>query len=505
MKQGVKKFLCLMLSAIFVLSNCGQLFAQDMLQNILDVNRLRNAAQAANVEAPALAKAVEIDAPIAEAIIQDMTKELGQLKHDLDALRKYVDRLFEDSEFAEVRGFVESEINTNFLPKVEKSYEPLINEINAYDAYVAHEAKKIPMERLAYKYTRKDPTVESFVQSRPNIKGYKTAIEEGTLFTRMKKHIETILSKYRTQGVNHSAEIENKIHKEINAIFDYMEERLLLSEHQLARVTEGNEQIYNNLTRFVRESGTTGADVVEYAMKTIPEHDLKFLGLVKATEKGGVSKIKMTLGYRRYLRAVGSRQAKSSLFNLMKKVSASSLHARAYRAGYENLLNDFPVLPKRGLNKVARLGRQALRVAPIAIIGTFLTATFITEVRGDNHFLSETIGPRAMAQIAKKIDNGTASFGEEAAYFNSGWSDAKVEIDEDHPEKADPVYVADAINLSLAVGKTYENFDMIDEMFVEEEKSLAFVNEIVNEELQNRLDEQLATVTDRVSQNIGMI
>ena len=508
MKQKMKKCLCLVLSAVFVLSNC-QLFTQqfgtapggEMVYN-RDLQHVYTHIERPAVQRVAKVADVEVSTPVEEAIVEDMVNQLTQLRHDFEAMRHYLNRLFGDAKHAEIRGFVEQGYQ-EFLEKFEKSYIDFINEVNAYDSYVAAEMQKEPMERFAYKYTNRDPGVEHYAKS--------YAFEEGSVFNKMRNNVEYVVSmgpqgvNNRTTGIVTGIPGIEQIEEKVNAALSHVEERLNLADAQIHRITTNNEAARVRLTRFLEESGTTGADVVEYAMKTIPEHDLKFLGLVKATERGGVSKIKMALGYRKYLKAVGSRQAKSGLFNLMKKVSASSLHARAYRAGYENLLNDFPVLPKRGLNKVARLGRQALRVVPMAIIGTFLTATLITEVRSDNTFFADTIGPRAMAQIARKIDNGTASYGEEAAYFNSAWSDAKVEIDEDNPKKADPLYVAYAINLSLAAGKAYEDFDVIDKMFVEEEKSLALVDEVVNDQLQNQLDEQLATVTDRVSESVGMI
>ena len=61
------------------------------------------------------------------------------------------------------------------------------------------------------------------------------------------------------------------------------------------------------------------------------------------------------------------------------------------------------------------------------------------------------------------------------------------------------------MNLTIAAGKTSEDFDSIDEFFVEEEKSLALVEDSVGQELQNKLDEQLANITDKVAQDVGMI
>ena len=211
----------------------------------------------------------------------------------------------------------------------------------------------------------------------------------------------------------------------------------------------------------------------------------------------------MAVGWKKYLKAIGSRHhAKSSVFKLMKTVSAQSLHSTAYTKGYENLLTDFPVMPKKGYNRVARLGRKALNVTPLAIIGAFLTAAIIMETKSDNSFFANTIGPRAMKTIGDKINNNEASIGELYAYYNSPWTDSK--WDDENIDKNVKHFI-NVINLAIAAGNTEENFDAIDNMFVEEEKSLALAEEDVNKKVQSQLDEQLANISDKVSENIGMI
>ena len=155
----------------------------------------------------------------------------------------------------------------------------------------------------------------------------------------------------------------------------------------------------------------------------------------------------------------------------------------------------FPAFPKGNPQRVALLGRKAIRSTPLLIIGAFLTAAVITEVRSNNSFFAQTLGPRAMKGIADKIENGTSSISEEIAFYNSPVSDSFIEND--------PVHTINAINLSLAIGQLYENFDTVDQLFVEEEKSLAY-NE-ASKEIQNQLDEYLANITDEIADYENMI
>lgn len=507
MKQKMKKCLCLMLSFMFVLSNCTQLFAQDLSGDVPKVLTSREAKVLSPHDIELMEKYgvarvvdVEVNLPTHKGIVTNMNEELKQLRHDFDAIKHYVDRVFGDAKHAEPRQFV-IEGYSKFLEKFEQPYINFINEVNAYDAYVINETKKMPMERLAYKYTRRDPGVEHYAA------GY--ALEEGSVFTKMKNRVKYVVD-MGPQGVNNRTtglvtEIPGieQVQDQVNAALSHVEERLNLAEAQINRITTNNEAIRAKLTKYLAETGTTADDVVEYALKTIPEHDLKFLSLVKATEKSKISKFRMAVGWKKYLKAIGSRHhAKSSVFKLMKTVSAQSLHSTAYTKGYENLLTDFPVMPKKGYNRVARLGRKALNVTPLAIIGAFLTAAIIMETKSDNSFFANTIGPRAMKTIGDKINNNEASIGELYAYYNSPWTDSK--WDDENIDKNVKHFI-NVINLAIAAGNTEENFDAIDNMFVEEEKSLALAEEDVNKKVQSQLDEQLANISEKVSKDIGMI
>ena len=460
MKQKMKKCLCLILSFVFVLSNC-QLFAQNV---------------------------PVAEAPIEQFVVDNLQGELKYYREQLAYMRNTVSRIFGGSKHAEINLDFVREYQT--LAKNFKEYKNFIMGVNTYDTYIARESHVTHMDMLAEKYMHKRPTMEQLTAAYP--------LEEGAVFQKVEDGINEVVAKYRTRGVNFQDEV-NAIYARVEASLNHIEERLSLAENQLNRVTKGNDEIQRNLLKFLEESGTTTDDVVKYALQNISEHDLKYLALVKETEVRNVSKLRMAKQYRDYLRFIrsGSKDAKTGLIRLMRTIDPEKLHARAYKQGYEDLLHDFPVFPEKGYKNVAKLGRKALRAMPLMIVGAVLTAAAIVEVKSDNSYLDQTIGVRKMSEIARKIETNSdeLSFGEYAAYYNSPISDSKIETDVRH--------FANLINLNIAAGRAKEDFNTIDNLLVEAEKSLALADE--NEDIQNVLNEQLASMSDVVSEYENMI
>lgn len=457
-----------MLSFGLVLSNC-QLFAQNVA-----------------------ASGIAAEAPVERIAIEQMQEELRYFRTNLDYLKNTVYRIFGDAKHAEIRADLVTEYNM-LLSKFD-SYNNFIREVNTYQTYITSEAQKTHMERLAAKYTQRGRSVEQFAV------GY--ALEEGAVLSKVDIGVQELLLTFPSgNGVHYRGDVD-AMYKEVEAALNHVEERLNLAENQINRITTGNEEIQSKLLKFLKESGTTTNDVIKYAMKTIPEEDLQFLALVKESEIGKVSKLRMASKYREYLRAIRSRSkdARSSLIRLMRTINPEKLHARAYKQGYENLLNDFPVLPtQKGYKNISKLGRKALKATPLLAMGAVLTAAMIVEVKSDNSFLYNTIGPRKMGEIARKIENDSdeLSIAQYEAYYNSKESEQKIDRDVRH--------LANLINLTIATGKANEDFDIIDNLLVDEEKSLALAGVDLNEIIQNELDEQLANITDIASQYENII
>lgn len=460
MKQKMKKCLCLMLSFVFVFSNC-QLFAQ---------------------------KVPAAEAPIDQFVVENMQNEINYYREQLNLMKEKVYCIFGDAKHAEIRMDLVTEYKKligNF-----NSYKDFISGVNTYDTYIAREAQITDMDRLADKYMHRKLAVEQFLREYP--------LEEGAVFQKAEEGVDEVVAKYRTIGVNFQDEV-NEIYKRVEASLNYIEERLNLAENQINRIAKGNEEIYKKLLQFLEESGTTTDDIVKYAMKHIPEDDLKFLALTKETELGKVSKLRMAKQYRDYLRKIGSRskEARSSLIRLMRNIDPEKLHARAYKAGYEDLLHDFPVLPENGYKNISKFGRRALSSMPLLVVGVVLLSAAIVEVKSDNSYLDQTLGVRKMSEIAKKIETNSneLSIGEYAAYYNSPISDSKIIKDVRH--------LANLINLNIAAGKATEDFNTIDNLLLQEEKSLTLLDE--NEYIQKTLDKRFTNMSDIVSQYDNMI
>ncbi len=455
MKEKIKKYLCLMLSFVFVLSNC-QLFAQNIPSEMATVN-------------PA----------ISEATIADMEKELSNLQSDFGNLKRYINQLFGDIKHAE--GSISAEkVFNKLLEDFEKPYAEFIKEVNIYDSYITVEAQKTPMERLAYKYTGRNP-----------LRTKMSITREGVEYSKLRDYVEYVLKKYRTTGVNFRSEVQ-QIQGKVNDILNCIEGRLALAEKQIKRTAIKNEEIYN-LERAAVKIGITNDDVLKYAMRTIDKNDLQLIGLIKSAEVGKTNRLGMALGLKKYLRAVGSRRAKAPLLGMIRKISYRSLKSNM-NPKYSELLKDFPIVDASGKYiKPKYTIKNALKAAPIAVLGAVLTANLITEIKSDNSFGLESVGPMKMPEIQKDIETGKAGIADAFMFYSNDVSDSVVE--------SNPEHLRNAINLGLALKEADDNFDEIDNLLAEVSlEDYGFKNKV-----QADFDIQLNKAFDRILDDIEVL
>ncbi len=116
MKQKMKKCLCLMLSFVFVLSNCTQLFAQTV-PTALDQ------------------QAIKAGATVPEKLLAKTTEDMAKVRHSLENLKFYADKVLKQSQFATVEPYVLERYN-KYLKEVEDLYTSVVNRTIAYYKYL---------------------------------------------------------------------------------------------------------------------------------------------------------------------------------------------------------------------------------------------------------------------------------------------------------------------------------------------------------------------------------
>lgn len=463
MKQKMKKCLCLMLSFVFVLSNC-QLFAQ--------------AATAEDV--------VKIDAAISEDLLEKATKDMAAVKHSYENLYYYVQDLFQRSKVSEIDNFT-IEHYRQYANEIEKSYTSLINRIDAYDKYLFRESQKDAMERVAYRYTAK----------KPRIVVRNTAIAEGTAIQNLMEEVENVIKLYRTQGVYNRYAVE-EIEKRVSALLNFLGERLQSAEYVLEnRIPSGQNLLSEQIDKLIANGSITRESILKYLDETMPaeSHFVEVIRNAKAA--GEFNYVTISRELKTYLRAIGSKQGKSTTLRLMRRGMTYKSLEGYLKPEHQRLLRDFPVAAGKGAHlPPSAVVKGVLKVTPIMIVASVLTVNLIAEVRNDNQFTAETVGVREISKLQKRLENGEGSFADAVMFFTNSESDKIV--------NRNPKYLLSAINLAMTLEEANNDFEDIDAALVEEEKLLAY-NEAENEDIQATVDEQLASITDQVLEDVNMI
>ena len=469
MKQKMKKCLCLMLSFVFVLSNC-QVFAQVV---------------SANTSAVEIVNKTNVVIP--EKLLTKLEQDMKTLKHSFKNLEFYANKVLKQSQFEAIEPYV-LERYEEYLKEVKDLYTSVVNRTVAYKKYLASPwldgtgAADTIIARTARQYTSKAPRL---VVS-------NVALEEGATIKAIEEEIGKIID-LGPEGVHYAANTA-KVEKNMNKALKFLGERLEYYDYM--QVAKAQKQLTMRIDDLITEGVITRERVLNYlreVVKNNPEQ-YSFLGILKEVKAGSLHTLDLSRAWRQYLITIGSKRAKAPILGVMRHMSYKTLTSKLSPKN-QKLIKDFPELVeesqfKYGERKVWFKGATG----PIMVIGIILTTALITQVKADNTFSLETVSNRELINLKRSIDNNTAGIADKIMFYSHPQSDKLT--------NENPKYLIESISLAMNLEEALNNFDIIDEVLSGEELA---ANYDINEELQNKLDEKLASITDQVSEDVGMI
>lgn len=471
MKQKMKKCLCLMLSFVFVLSNCTQLFAQTVPTSLEQ-------------------QGIKAGATVPEKLLAKTTEDMASVKHSLKNLKFYADKVLKQSQFATVEPYVLERYN-KYLQEVEDLYTSVVNRTLAYNKYLNSPwldgtgAADTIIARAARQYTSKAPRL---------VVNNRYALEEGAAIKAIREEIGKVIG-LGPKGVHYAANTA-KVEKQMQMTLNFLDERIEYYDYMLKGNTKAQKVLAERVDDLIAEGVITRERIIDYVIENMKPEELRFVGVLKQAKAGGMTRVQMASELGKYLPAIGSKRAKSPILGLMRKASYKTLKSNL-TPKTQKFIKDFPELLEEGNTAISsRIAKKGLRVGPVAVIGALLTAALITEIKSDNHFGVETVSNRQLVNLQRSIDNGTAGDADIVMFYSNPQSDSLTNKDTKHFIKS--------FNLLMDLEEAEKNFDVIDNI-LSEEALAANYDTNVNEKVQSQLNEQLANISDKVSENIGMI
>ena len=400
------------------------------------------------------AQEVQVESTIPYEEMQRLEREFNNAREMLDAYRSQL------KQFKYIDGMISSP-RSNIIHRVKPALEEttkleeeiisLLREVDGFDTYISSQKEVPVLERLAYKYNAQ----------KPNILFESQFLEEGAAFNKISDGISKLDKLANTEGVI-AKQIMDEGEKQVQMFEDvcnYLSSRLDLAEEQAIKATKANSELYEQTMKLIQIAGITEDDIIEQAIRTIPEEDLKMIGLVKEVEAGKAGTLEIAYKLKRHLRKIGAKD-QPSLFKLIRQVARNSWYKRVpgvYLTDnypkYANIIENFPILENGKYVNPKYTIRRIIKAGPIIVIGAVLTAVTITEITSDNNFSEETRSYRYMAKLQKRVEIGEASFMESMVYYTDERSKSEM--------VKNPRHATNLINLALAVNNAEKDFDMV--------------------------------------------
>ena len=465
MKQKMKKCLCLMLSFVFVLSNCTQLFAQ-------------------TVPTVAEQQAIKAGATVPEELLAKATKDMETVKHSLKNLEFYANKVLKQSQFAKIEPYV-LERYQKYLKEVEDLYTSVINRTVSYTKYLnqlgadLEGASETIIARASRQYSYKAPHL---------VVNNRVALEEGSAIRAIKEEIGKVID-LGPKGVNYAANTA-KVEKDIMSIFDFLDKHIEYCDHMLKGTVKGQEVLTEGIDKLIAEGVIKREHVINYVVNNMRPEEFRLVKVLKEAKAGTISRLAMARELRKYLTAIGSKKAKAPMIGVMRHISYKTLKSNL-SPKTQKFIKDFPELLEEGGIPVAKKG---MNIGPVAVVGALLTVGLITEVRSDNSFGIETVSNKELVNLQRSIENNTAGEADMVMFYSNAQSDRLTNTDTKHFIRA--------ITLAMNLEEAENNFDIIDNILSEEGKGLSYN---VDEELQNKLESELSNISDKVAKDIGVL
>ena len=229
-----------------------------------------------------------------------------------------------------------------------------------------------------------------------------------------------------------------------------------------------NRGLYPKMTEFFIKTGVDPVEVLRIAYKELDMFPKEKAGikLVVDAMDSDILVPKLVEKIRSYLTNFGKGIRDVKWYppeSIAKELEAMSIAKRTQytyeitelKPGSKNFIKDVKKLDVPGKRYVIKNITQGLW--PLAIVGAIATAAYITTLSAENHYNNTTKSQRELAEIGKKIENGTATKAEKYVFFTNPISKQFVETD--------PVYTLNFVKLAYDV---YQADKLLNEIKSEE-------------------------------------
>ena len=454
----MKKILCFTLSFVLLISN-AQVFAQNAeVQRVISTQEMNK-------------------------ILDDITK----MRKELETFNRNFIEVLDRSEtnvqnyFKGIQ-FIDEEAN-----KLSKAYASVLDRSYSYASYISVEKGKTALERLTYQYI-----------GAPELLVRNHHLDESILLNKITGTVENLGNAWINQtALEELIKTAQKDEPMIKDLITALDKRLISLREVIVQSIHTNNEIYEDTIREVIRKYITQKDVLYTAMRTIPEEELRVIGLIAEYNARKASDLKITWNMWRYLKKMGMKN-RPSIFRIFKNVATDNWVLKKFdpflseNYKYKKVIEDFPILQNGKYVPSKYTIRKVLRLTPLVIIGVVLTAGAITEIHSDNSFAQGTLGARKMKELKNKIASGEASFTEAMVYYSDERSTSVV--------NNDPEHLINAINLSLAVVQADKDFDRIAQI-VQNEVGNEY-GALSKEEVQNSFNMSYDKAIQQVSENM---
>ncbi len=314
-------------------------------------------------------------------------------------------------------------------------------------------------------------------------------------FQKLKTLVEFIISEgYINPTLSYRQLIGPKKSNEFKNCIEYFQNRF--SDDNFYKgikkdINTYNTKVYGKMVSFFREN-VKPAEIMEYAFKNgmLPKEKAG-VKLVLEAKDADVSITALVKSIRGYLTQFGTKVTDIKYYpvaSLTRELKSMDLAERTkyvegltdLQKGSQTFIKDFEKLDpyyKRYIGKNITKGFW-----PLAIVGAVLTANYMIDAIAENHYNKMTLKQRDLAEIGKKIEEGTANKSEKWIFFTNPISQRFVETD--------PVYTLNFVKLAADI---YQAENFLDQIKTEEVKQ--------QHNIENKLMDTYQKTSDILSKN----
>ncbi len=306
-------------------------------------------------------------------------------------------------------------------------------------------------------YLEKLLSISDIIAEYPQIEDISPIIKKISFYTPESKY------QYLKNQYARASRVRNLFIKDLADNQTYYQRAFLEDTEKLIRqLQKAEESLSKETIEFFSQKNHTAEEVLKYFETRLPENQRAVLFSLKVSDEG--TTIKQLIPHiRYYLKQTNRRLWKLDKFSAEKLTIALSKMPLEKRVNFIDDLLDFTpgtmALRSEIRQAEKNVGKKIVSRSGIKLsgtfmaIGAFLVASTITEVTADNNFYN-SVGPNALAQIKRKINNGEMiSLQEMSAYYTDERNSAEI--------MKDPMGLLEVFEIAITIN------DCLDELNVD--------------------------------------